>query len=240
MKKIIFFIYFTISLNAHFLALLPENDNITTIEDSKIKIDAMFIHPFEQMGLKLEKPVGIFVNGKDKPLELTKTTKFNNLSWTSKYKIKKPGVYKFFIEPKAYFEKAEEKYIKHASKVIVSAFGREDGWDKPIGLKYEIVPLVKPFGLYSGNLFQGKVLKDGQALKNIDVEIELFNEFKLKAPTNAHITQIVKTDDNGIFSFVLNHKGWWGFAALIDEGTKEFNKQEYPIENGALIWIKAY
>jgi cobalt/nickel transport protein len=38
----------------------------------------------------------------------------------------------------------------------------------------------------------------------------------------------------------MNHKGWWGFAALIEEGEKELNGKKYPIENGALLWLKAY
>jgi cobalt/nickel transport protein len=101
--------------------------------------------------------------------------------------------------------------------------------------------MVKPFALYAGNLFQGKVLHDGKAAANIEVEVELYNEFGLKAPTTAHITQVVKTDDNGVFSFVMNHKGWWGFAALIEEGElKHSDGKMYKIENGALIWIKAY
>ncbi|MFY9094945.1 DUF4198 domain-containing protein, partial [Aliarcobacter butzleri] len=133
-----------------------------------------------------------------------------------------------------------EKYISHVPKIIVSAFGVEDGWDEPLGLKYEIIPMVKPFALYSGNLFQGKVLHDGKPASNVEVEVELYNEFGLKAPSDAHVTQVVKTDDNGVFSFVMNHKGWWGFAALIEEGEKDFEGKKYPIENGALLWIKAY
>lgn len=240
MKSILFFVILTISLKAHFLTILPQTDSISNMKDSNIVVEAMFMHPFEQTGMKLEKPVGIFLENKNNSLKLNKINKFNNQAWSAEYKVKRPGVYKFFIEPKPYFEKSEEKYIKHVSKVIVSAFGREDGWDEPIGLKYEIIPLVKPFALYAGNIFQGKVLKDGKALKNVEVEVELYNEFNLKAPTDAHITQSVKTDGNGIFSFVMNHKGWWGFAALVDEGTKKFDGKEYPIENGALLWIKAY
>ena len=39
----------------------------------------------------------------------------------------------------------------------------------------------------------------------------------------------------------MNHKGWWGFAALIEEGElKHTDGKMYPIENGALMWIKAY
>lgn len=240
MKKIVISALVAVFANAHFLTLLPSSDNISSQENSNLKIDAMFIHPFEQTGMTMEKPFGIYLESKENPLALLETTKFSNKAWSTNYQIKKPGVYKFYTQPQPYFEPSEEKYISHVPKIVVSAYGIEDGWDEPLGLKYEIIPMVKPFALYSGNLFQGKVLHNGKIAPNVEVEVELYNEFGLKAPSDAHITQVVKTDANGVFSFTMNHKGWWGFAALIEEGEKEYKGKSYPIENGALIWVKAY
>lgn len=238
LKKLLFLVLFSLYSNAHFLTLIPTNDIIDSKDNANLDLKAMFIHPFEQTGMTMEKPKGIFLDKKS--LSLNKIKKFNHLAWQSSYEIKKPGVYTFYVQPQEYFEPSEEKFISHVPKVIISAFGREDNWDKPIGLKYEIIPMIKPFGIYKGNLFQGKVLHNGKPASNIEVEVELYNTFGLKAPSNAHITQLIKTDDNGIFSFVMNHEGWWGFAALIEEGEKNFDGKMYPIENGALIWIKAY
>lgn len=240
MNKILSILIFAVVANAHFLTFLPSTDNVASRENSTITFDAMFIHPFEQTGMTMEKPKGIYLGDKKEILPLKEVSKFDHKAWQSSFQIKKPGVYQFYVQPEPYFEPAEGKFISHVPKVIVSSFGLEDGWDEPIGLKYEIVPLTKPFGLYSGNIFQGKVLYNGEAVSNVEVEVELYNEFNLKAPTDAHITQVVKTDDNGVFSFVMNHKGWWGFAALIEDGEKEYKGKKYPIENGALIWIKAY
>ncbi len=240
MKKFLLLILFAVFAKAHFLTLLPTTDNISDKKNTKLNIEAMFIHPFEQSGMHMEKPEGIFLNNKNKALELKEIKRFDNLAWSTSYTIKRPGVYKFFTIPKPYFESSEGKFISHVPKIIVSAFGLEEGWDEPIGLKYEIIPLVKPFALYAGNLFQGKVLHNGKVASNVEVEVELYNEFGLKAPSDAHITQVVKTDENGVFSFTMNHKGWWGFAALIEEGEKEYQGKKYPIENGALIWVKAY
>ena len=241
MKKIaILTLGLSLFANAHFLTFLSNTDNVTDQKQTKIDFDISFIHPFEQSGMNMEKPE-IFVNNKNNKLVLKETKKFEHKAWSSSYDIKTPGVYKFFVQPQPYFEPAEEKFISHVPKLIISSFGLEDGWDEPIGLKYEIIPLIKPFGLYAGNLFQGKVLHDGKAASNTEVEVELYNEFGLKAPTNSHITQVVKTDANGVFSFVMNHKGWWGFAALIEEGElKHSDGKMYKIENGALIWVKAY
>ncbi|PUE66479.1 DUF4198 domain-containing protein [Arcobacter caeni] len=240
MKKIIFLIFATLYANAHFLTFMSNTDNVNNQKESKVDLDISFIHPFEQTGMTLEKPE-VFVNSKNNKLNLSETTKLGHKSWNSSYDIKTPGVYKFFVQPQPYFEPAEEKFISHVPKLIVSAFGLEDAWDEPIGLKYEIIPLTKPFGLYSGNLFQGKVLHDGKPAANVEVEVEAYNDFGLKAPNDAHVTQVVKTDANGVFSFVMNHKGWWGFAALIEEGELKYTDgKNYPVENGALIWVKAY
>ena len=240
MKKIIFLILTTLYANAHFLTFMANTDNIFNQKQTKVNFDISFVHPFEQTGMVMEKPE-VFVNSKNNKLNLIQTIKFNQKAWSSSYEIKTPGIYKFFVQPQPYFEPSEEKFISHVPKLIISSFGLEDGWDEPIGLKYEIIPLIKPFGLYAGNLFQGKVLHDGKAASNTEVEVELYNEFGLKAPTNSHITQVVKTDANGVFSFVMNHKGWWGFAALIEEGELKYTDGKmYKIENGALIWVKAY
>ena len=238
-KTISLLLGFTISMQAHFLTFLPNTDIVSNKKETNLKLDISFIHPFEQTGMTMEKPE-VFLNNKNSKLSIEETKKFDHKSWKTNYNIKRPGVYKFFVEPQPYFEPAEEKFISHVPKVIISAFGFEDGWDEPIGLPYEIIPLSKPFGLYSGNLFQGKVLKHGKIASNVEVEVELYNTFGLKAPSDAHITQVVKTDENGIFSFTMNHKGWWGFAALIEEGELKHNNKSYPIENGALLWIKAY
>jgi cobalt/nickel transport protein len=241
MKKIaILTLGLSLFANAHFLTFLSNTDNVTDQKQTKIDFDISFIHPFEQSGMNMEKPE-VFVNNKENKLVLKETKKFEHKAWSSSYDIKTPDVYKFFVQPQPYFEPAEEKFISHVPKLIISSFGLEDGWDEPLGLKYEIIPMTKPFALYSGNLFQGKVLHNGKAAANTEVEVELYNEFGLKAPSDAHITQVVKTDDNGVFSFVMNHKGWWGFAALIEEGElKHSDGKMYPVENGALIWIKAY
>lgn len=240
MKKMLILIMACMYANAHFLTFTANKDVVEEQNDSKLLFELSFIHPFEQTGMTLEKPE-LFVYKQKNSLPLTETKKFDHTAWTGNYTVKAPGVYQFYVQPKPYFESAEEKFISHVPKLIISSYGLEEGWDKPIGLKYEIVPMVKPFALYAGNSFQGIVLHNGKPASNVEVEVELYNEFGLKAPTSAHVTQVVKTNANGEFSFVMNHKGWWGFAALIEEGELQHtNGKKYPVENGALIWVKAY
>ena len=85
--------------------------------------------------------------------------------------------------------KSQKVYLCHVPKVIVSAFGVEDGWDKTIGLKYEIVPLTKPFWTLCWKYFSRCSFKRWKPQANVEVEVGFYNEFDLKSPTSSHITQ---------------------------------------------------
>jgi cobalt/nickel transport protein len=244
MKYILFLVLFVpLYLSAHFQMLLPNHAVVEEQKDSTIHLMYKFAHPFEGDMMNMVKPseAGVFFNGKKHDfLSSLHSHKENNLTyWTSEYKVKEPNVYQFYVDPKPYFEPAEEKFIRHQTKVIVDAYDSGEGWDKPIGLKAEIIPYTRPYGLYAGNLFRGKVLYKGKPAKNVTVEVEIYNTKGYKAPTSSHVTQVVKTDENGIFSFAMPKSGWWGFAALIDDDVKiSKDGKNYPVELGAVLWVK--
>ena len=146
----------------------------------------------------------------------------------------------FYMEPEPYWEPSEDCFIIHHTKTVVTAFGDYEGWDKEIGLKTEIIPLSKPFGLYSGNLFQGIVKLNGNPVPFAEVEVEFFNQNrKAKAPTDYMVTQTIKADGNGIFTYAVPRSGWWGFAALNTADYKLKHKgEEKDVELGAVIWIR--
>ncbi len=243
-------ILFSTSLaKAHFLVLIPDSDNV---ESSKreVKIETRFTHPMEggpNMVFKILDS-GALVRGKKIELEWKKRL-IPSMKGSSKkvpmyltiLKITKPGVYQVYVDPEPYFEPSEEKYIKQITKVLIQAFGLEEGWDTPIGLKAEIIPLVKPFAIWEGNTFKGQVLINGKPARNIEVEVEYLNTKNIKAPYESFITQVVKTDENGYFEYTIPWAGWWGFSALGDGGViKGPNGKEYPLELDAVIWVKAY
>ena len=84
-------------------------------------------------------------------------------AWSTPVTFKKPGVYIFYVEPEPYWEPAETLDISHYTKVVVPAFGEEEGWDKEVGLETEVAAPTRPFGNYAGNVFQGIVKVDGKA-----------------------------------------------------------------------------
>ncbi|MFY9396851.1 MAG: DUF4198 domain-containing protein [Desulfomonilia bacterium] len=230
------------SAHAHFGMIIPSDDIVTQGEPGELKVQLLFAHPFEGRGMPLEKPARFGVLSGDARTDLLDTlrevTLMGGRAWETVYRVKRPGVYIFTMEPKPYFEPAEDCYIIHYTKVITSAFGLEEGWDREVGLKTEIVPLTRPFGLYAGNVFQGVVKLDGKPVPGCEVEVELFNrEGTYTAPCDSFITQVVKTDANGVFTYAAPRPGWWGFAALNTSNEKIKGKD---VELGAVLWVRFY
>ncbi len=229
--------------SAHFGVVLPSDDIVEQGESRTLTIDVKFIHPFEGQYMNMEKPeeFGVVIRGKKINLtdRLQKTFQKGMKTWKLRYKIKRPGTYAFYVKPAPYFEPSENKFIVHYTKVYVNAFGLEEGWDEPVGLKVEIIPLVRPFGLWTGNMFRGVVLVNGKPAPGIDVEVEYLAEGRIKPPAGPFVTQVVKTDENGIFSYSMPKAGWWGFAALTEDNRKiEKDGKKYPVEIGGVIWVK--
>lgn len=229
---------------AHFGMVIPSDEMVMQGENTNINVDLMFWHPFEGHGMELVKPAkfAVVANGEKEDLlgSLKSTKTKGHQTWTTSYKVKRPGVYMFYMEPQPYWEPAEDCYIVHYTKTVVTAFGDDEGWDEEIGLKTEIVPLSKPYGLYTGNAFQGIVKLDGKPVPYAEVEVEFYNkDGQLSAPSDYMVTQTVKADGNGVFTYVAPKAGWWGFAALNTSDTKmKHNGEEKDIELGAVLWVK--
>ncbi|MDD5434094.1 MAG: DUF4198 domain-containing protein [Nitrospira sp.] len=236
---------------AHFQMVIPSNEMVSQKDNHNINLDIRFYHPFEGQGMNMEKPVqfGVITGGNKvsllndlKEVKLTDREGKKFTAFKTTYSIKHPGDHVFYLEPKPYWEPAEDKFIIHYAKVIVNALGMEEGWDTEAGLKTEIIPLTRPYGLWAGNVFQGIVKLNGKPVPFADVEVEYFNDqAKMKAPADPMTTQVVKADQNGVFTYAMPKSGWWGFAALsTDEKTMTHNGKEYPVEIGAILWVKTY
>lgn len=237
-------LFFSGNALAHYGMVIPSDSMVLQGENKKISITFSFSHPFEKHGMNLERPktVQVFTpNGKESlKRKLKKTNVMEHKAWKTLYNINRPGIYQFVMEPEPYWEPAEDCFIIHYTKTVVTAFEDDEGWDKEIGLKTEIVPLSKPFGLYAGNLFQGIVKLNGKPVPYAEVEVEFYNENgKSHAPTPYMITQTIKADKNGVFSYAVPKAGWWGFAALNTADFKlRHNGQKKDVELGAVIWVK--
>ncbi len=235
--------FFCSPATAHFGMLIPSDNMVMADDPRTITLNLSFSHPFEQAGMELKTLTKFFVQNAGSKHDLKSTlqpqTIMKKPAFSCDYAIKRPGIYQFVMEPVPYWEPAEDCFIIHYTKTVVTAFGDDDGWDKEVGLKTEIVPLSKPFALYCGNLFQGIVKMNGKAVPDAEVEVEFYNKNGIiKAPTDYMITQTIKADSNGVFSFSVPAAGWWGFAALNSADYKlPMNGVDKDVELGAVIWV---
>jgi len=239
---------------AHFGAIIPSDDIVTQKDSKKITLNIKFIHPMEMHYMEMAKPkrFGVLYRGKIMNLKNTlrgakakpHAQKQYFTFWKATFSIKRPGDYTFFVEPTPYWEPAEDTFIVHYTKVCVNALGLEEGWDKPVGLETEIVPLTRPYGLWTGNVFQGQVLLKGKPVPYAEIEVEYLNESSenpsiVIPPADPYVTQIIKADANGIFTYAMPRAGWWGFAALNEADWKlKHNGEEKNVEIGAVYWVK--
>lgn len=231
---------------AHFQLLIPSTDIVKKNSGGTVGLDIVFTHPMEG-GPVLEmgriRQFGVLVNGKKHDLQKSlRTIKTEGCTaYRSSYKVTMPADYVFYIEPAPYWEPAERKMIIHYTKVVVDAFGAAAGWDTMVGLPVEIEPLVRPYGLWTGNIFRGVVKKHGRPVPFAEIEVEYYNkDQKVGIPSDPYVTQVIKADGQGVFSYAMPKAGWWGFAALIN-GDRKINNPQGPLvdlELGGLIWVR--
>jgi cobalt/nickel transport protein len=232
---------------AHFQVLLPSTDIVEAQDPRTVELDIRFTHPMDQgpsMNMARPRQFGVLVGGKQR-VDLADKLKPRQVdgksAFTCTLPTSMPGDYVVYLDPEPYWEAAEERMIIHYTKVVVDVLGAEKGWDALVGLPVEIEPLVRPYGLWTGNMFRGIVRYHGKPVPLARVEIEYFNEGRrVKPPRDAFVTQVIKTDVNGVFSYSMPRAGWWGFAALItgDEKMKNPAGKLVDVELGGLMWVR--
>jgi len=233
------------SAQAHFVVLLPSADTISADDPRTVTLEILFTHPMNQgpvMEMAPPKQFGVLVGGKKHDLlGSLKLRKMEGRStYTAQFDCQQEGDHVFYIEPAPYWEKAERKWIIHYTKVVVDSLGAEDSWDKLVGLPVEIEPLVRPYGLWTGNCFRGIVRHNGKPVPFARIEVEYYNQGKqVKVPSDAFTTQVIKADANGVFCYTMPRAGWWGFVALVD-GPKQTGPDGKPadVELGGAIWVR--
>lgn len=229
---------------AHFLQAIPSADVLP--DGGPVTLDLTFTHPMEggpAMEMAAPARVGVLTEGTATDLApaLTERKVDGATAWRLTHDLPAPGASVFFVQPQPYWEPAEGKFIVHYTKVVVDSFASGEGWDALVGLPAEIRPLTRPTGLWSGNLFTGVVLQNGQPAPFAEVEVEWVNDGSVAAPNDAFITQVLRADANGTFSYAMPRAGWWGFAALLEAEAPMTapDGSQVPVEEGALIWVQA-
>ncbi|MFM1920807.1 MAG: hypothetical protein RLZZ303_2441 [Candidatus Hydrogenedentota bacterium] len=262
---------FALSSHAHFQMIhLPAGAFGEDVSEAPLTL--LFAHPFSggevmDMGKGLDgqphppQAFGVMHRGeKVDLLEYLKPLDFGpsdaqRRGFRVPFKFRGMGDYVFYCDPGYYWEPGEDIFIRHYTKTIVNRIGQATDWKNPVGFPVEIMPLVKPYALWAGNVFRGRVVKlvDGKPMPLADtlVEVEYLNHEvgenafangpRVTPPNGAFETQQIRTDANGEFVYGLPFGGWWGFAALVDgdEKVPGPDGEEKEVELGGLLWVWA-
>lgn len=254
---------------AHFQVLYTPKLALKPDDPSKINLLLVFTHPFEaghtmSMGQdaagKIHPPKAFGVKHKETATDLLSQLKpitFKSLTNEGKgyelsgFRLKGMGDFVFYVDPGPYFEKSEDSYIQQCAKMIVNRGGAPTDWEKPAGLPVEILPLDKPYALWTGNVFRGVVVrKQGEKyvpVPGAEIEVEYLNhaitghafdkKAAVEAPQDAFVTQTILADEKGEFAYGIPKAGWWGFCALGAGG--DLKHEGKPLSLDAVIWVRA-
>jgi cobalt/nickel transport protein len=209
--------------------------------------------PVLPMGRPLQ--LGVLVNKKKtRLLESAKPKPAGSQpAFTVEFQMKEPGAHVFYLEPAGYWEPAEQVMVTHYAKVIVNSCGAKlpttsemgwenwEGWDALVGFPVEIEPLVQCASLWTSSAFTGIVRVNGKPAPRCRVEVEYLNDKgALKLPDNSFLTQILKTNARGEFTFVPPRAGWWALTAIPETKATARNPEGKTVkaELGGVLWIR--
>ena len=198
---------------------------------------------------------GVLVNHKQCNLvdRLKEKASGGQPAYAAEFTMQQAGAHVVYLEPAPYWEPAEQVMVTHFAKVIVnscdarlptdSAMGWEnwEGWDTLVGLPVEIEPLVQCTSLWTGSAFTGIVRVKGKPAPRCRVEVEYLNDQgALKLPDNSFLTQILKTNPKGEFTFVPPRAGWWALTAIPEskQMTRSPEGKKVKAELGGVLWIR--
>ena len=232
---------------AQFGLIFPSDDIVSAGENSSLSLRLGLFDPRDRRFQAVEKPrrFGVQHLGEQTDLLATlKPTQEQSAPSTATFAIKRPGDHTFYAETTPQWEAEEDQFLSHQVKLCISAVGLEEGWDEPVGLEAEIVPLSRPYGLWSGNLFSGQVLVNGDPAPYVAVEIAYLGlspetPSPVTLPAAPYLLQKVRADGNGVFHYAMPRAGWWGFAATMEaDWTIQRNGAEKPVALVTTIWVQ--
>ncbi|WP_068113264.1 DUF4198 domain-containing protein [Tropicimonas marinistellae] len=239
---------------AHFQLVYGPDVNVERPGEMPLKL--IFWHPFENgYAMDMGQPEEFFYVLKGEKTDISesltpitfKGASNESAAFEGVLPVKRNGDYIVGLVPAPYYEESEDIYIQQLTKTFINKGGIPTGWNEPVGMKTEFVPLNKPYNVISGSTFSAQLLSDGQPLAGAEVEIEFMAaEPDMETNMPGDVTAepmpggalVAMTDANGIFSFGIPKAGFWGFAALGSGPDTEFDGKE--LSQDAVIWIKAF
>ena len=242
---------------AYFLVLVQENGPGYAFVGEKVQWLLFRGEPFQGVVRDLLPPKAFMFlpNGKREPVALSivnikdYATGKERRGYRPHYTPTQKGDYYLcLVSTPAFVQETGEvwqEYTKVALHVTT-----ETAWQRPVGLKAEIIPLTRPYGLESGALFRGRLVYQGKPVKDALIQATLYHGVFIpsKALPSVQKGQIdaarmylsVRTDQNGLFALGLNQPGWWLISARLPQGYTTLGGQKFPLILRASLWLYVF
>ena len=128
---------------------------------------------------------------------------------------------------------ATERYAKFAKAIVQVGHEPTDSYANVLGHRVEIVPLVNPYVINSGQRFRAQILKDGEPLADELVFATHEGFYELNANGRYEEIATLRSDDNGIIELDLAAPGRWYFRFI---HLTRLGDAEYWYSN-FLVWL---
>ena len=253
----------TLPANAHFQMLYTPETALRGGQATNLLM--VFTHPAHGgPNMAMVEPEAFYLisqRGEAEPVRTDLSEYMEPIAWhsaegqTAAYEASLPrtmtrslGDYVFVLEPGPYYEAGEDKYIQQFTKTMLNIGGVPGNWADPVGLPAEILPLDKPYANWTGGVFRGVVLSEGEPVPFAEIEVEYINhppdleqrtfaeEPLVELPQDSFGTMSIRANSAGEFTIGLARAGWWGICAL--EVGPDTEHEGKSLSQDAVLWVQ--
>lgn len=239
---------------AHFQTLYTPD--LTVSGPVELPLKAIFWHPFiDGPNVDMPRPLKAFAINRGERIDLLETLEeiefegpeSAGLAYDLTLPITRAGDYVAVVVGDIYFDESSNLYVQQFTKTIINSSGLPSDWNRAVGLPAEIVPMTKPYNVMAGSTFTGRLISDGEALPNYEIEIVYLSaepdmETNVAGASTAQApeggTLVATTDANGVFTVGLPRAGFWGFGAL-GAGPEYRHEDGTYMSQDAILWVQA-
>ncbi len=166
--------------------------------------------------------------------QLVKNGKVSNI----KYRSRRIGDTWVVAHVPMTWSKHDSTFTETTVRTVIHQ-GLSRGWETPLGLPLEIVPLNQPYGLLPGDSFRVELLLDGEPLSDAKIYAEKYYNPPLQKPypAEALLTRTSRTDRNGIANINLHSPGWWVLFTLQELDDMEKDGQSGVATLQDAVWV---
>lgn len=225
-----------------FLEIIPATDSITAGKGAAIGVDLALSVPGAAALLDLATPEALFVLHGDDRRDLTAVLVPVRGDGGRLYRFSVPvasqGDHVVAVTAAPVWDAARQKLIARSAKVVVNGAPATTGWDEPVRFPVEIDPLVRPYGLWTGNCFRGVVKQNGRPVPFAEIEVMFRGSSGAGKISRPFPPQLLVADINGVFVYAMPRAGWWGFAGRIEGEMVEYEGRRVEVERVGVIWVR--